>query len=66
MTQADQETIYLKDYQPYPFSPQNVHLTFQLAPEATRVLSRIEFVPAPDAPETMFLHGEKLNPILHD
>lgn len=60
MTQADQETIYLKDYEPYPFSPQNVHLTFQLAPEATRVLSRIEFVPAPDAPETMFLHGEKL------
>jgi aminopeptidase N len=38
-----------------------VHLTFRLAPETTRVLSRIAFRPNPDATSRdFFLHGENL------
>ena len=55
------ETIYLKDYTPFGFVVDSVHLTFDLAPNATRVTSRIEFRPTPDAREpTFFLHGENL------
>ncbi|MEO9896107.1 MAG: aminopeptidase N, partial [Paracoccaceae bacterium] len=41
---------------------ESVHLTFDLAPTATHVTSRIRFAPNPDATDkTFFLHGENLN-----
>ncbi|MDA7428680.1 aminopeptidase N [Primorskyibacter aestuariivivens] len=58
---ATPETIYLKDYTPFGFVVEEVHLTFRLAPRATRVLSRIRFAPNPEATDrTFFLHGEEL------
>ncbi|WP_299725043.1 aminopeptidase N [uncultured Tateyamaria sp.] len=62
MRDAAPQTIYLKDYTPFGFVVQEVHLTFDLAPSATRVTSRIRFAPNPDATDrTFFLHGEALN-----
>ncbi len=55
------ETFYLKDYTPFGFEVEAVELVFRLAPEATRVLSKIRFTPKPDAADKrFFLHGEKL------
>ncbi|WP_417474992.1 aminopeptidase N [Leisingera sp.] len=55
------ETIYLKDYTPFGYDVESVHLTFHLAPETTRVLSKIRFAPKADATDTtFFLHGEEL------
>ncbi|WP_420005802.1 aminopeptidase N [Arenibacterium sp. LLYu02] len=55
------ETFYLKDYTPFGFEVDAVELVFRLAPEATRVLSKIRFTPKPDAADKrFFLHGEKL------
>lgn len=62
MRDAAPKTIYLKDYTPFGFIVDAVHLTFDLAPNATRVTSRIEFTPNPDAQtRDFFLHGEQLN-----
>ncbi len=59
-TQSGQ-TIYLKDYTAPGWLVEEVHLTFRLAPEATRVLSWIRFSPNPDADQgQFFLHGEQL------
>ena len=53
--------ILLADYTPFGFLIDSVHLTFRLAPDATRVISRIAFRPNPDATDkTFFLHGEEL------
>ncbi|SPH21787.1 Aminopeptidase N [Ascidiaceihabitans donghaensis] len=61
MRDAAPQTIYLKDYTPFGFTVEEVHLTFDLAPSATRVTSRIKFAPNPDATDkTFFLHGEEL------
>ena len=59
---ADPRTVYLVDYQPYPFVLDQVHLTFRLAPRATRVLARLSFAPNPARPgrHDLRLHGEKL------
>ncbi|KNG95095.1 aminopeptidase N [Pseudaestuariivita atlantica] len=58
---APQETIHLSEYTPFGFLIDAVHLTFDLSPNATRVKSRIDFRPNPDATDsTFFLHGEKL------
>ncbi|MFW8594777.1 aminopeptidase N [Cribrihabitans neustonicus] len=55
------ETFYLKDYTPFGYAVESVHLTFRLAPETTRVISRIRFTPKPDAADkSFFLHGEEL------
>ncbi|PJE29745.1 aminopeptidase N [Pseudooceanicola antarcticus] len=55
------ETIYLADYTPFGWTVEDVHLTFRLAPESTRVISKIRFVPNPEASqERFFLHGEEL------
>uniref|UniRef100_UPI0002557D18 aminopeptidase N n=1 Tax=Oceanicola sp. S124 TaxID=1042378 RepID=UPI0002557D18 len=55
------QTIYLADYTPFGWSVEDVHLTFRLAPEGTRVISRIRFAPNPDASQgSFFLHGEDL------
>ena len=55
-------TIYLKDYTPFGYLVDSVHLTFDLQPHATRVTSKIAFRPNPDATDrTFFLHGENLS-----
>ncbi|SHH75190.1 aminopeptidase N [Cognatishimia maritima] len=61
MRDAAPQTIYLKDYTPFGYLIDSVHLTFKLHPTTTRVLSRIAFRPNPDATDkTFFLHGEQL------
>ena len=58
---TENQTIYLADYTPPAFLVEDVHLTFRLAPSATRVLSKIRFRPNPATKDrTFFLHGEKL------
>ncbi|WP_425038281.1 aminopeptidase N [Primorskyibacter sp. S187A] len=59
-TPAAPETIYLKDYTPFPFTVESVHLTFRLEPRATRVISRIAFAPKGHG-ATLELHGEELD-----
>ncbi|MFK7868961.1 MAG: aminopeptidase N [Roseobacter sp.] len=60
MRDAAPTTIYLKDYKPFGFHVDAVSLTFDLAPNATRVKSRIAFRPKEGADRQMFLHGENL------
>ncbi|WP_424833095.1 aminopeptidase N [Ruegeria sp.] len=61
MRDAAPTTIYLKDYTPFGYLVDSVHLTFDLADHATRVTSRIAFRPNPNASDpTFFLHGEDL------
>ncbi len=61
MRDAAPQTIYLKDYTPFGYLVDNVHLTFALSPGATRVTSRIAFRPNPKATDKVFfLHGEDL------
>ena len=61
MRDAAPKTIYLKDYSPFGFRVESVNLTFDLAPSATIVTTRIRFAPNPDATDkTFFLHGENL------
>lgn len=61
MKDAAPQTIYLADYMAPGWLVESVHLTFRLAPQATRVLSRIAFRPNPDSPrQPFFLHGEDL------
>lgn len=61
MSKTAPETIYLKDYRPFGYVVDNVHLTFDLHPGKTRVTSRIRFRPGPDTGErAFFLHGEGL------
>jgi aminopeptidase N len=61
MRDAAPTTIYLKDYTPFGYLVDSVHLTFDLDAHATRVTSRIAFRPNPDATDrTFFLHGEEL------
>jgi len=57
-----QDTIYLADYTPFVCLVEDVHLTFHLSPNATRVISRICFTPNPETTsQGFFLHGEGLN-----
>jgi aminopeptidase N len=61
MKDSSAQTIYLKDYTPFGWHVDTVHLTFHLAPRATRVVARIQFSPKADAPsQDFFLHGEEL------
>ncbi len=62
MTAADPRTVYLAEYQPYPYALDQVHLTFRLAPRATRVLARLSFAPNPVRPGShdLRLDGEQL------
>ncbi len=61
MKDAAPQTFYLSDYTPPAYLIDEVSLTFRLSPNATRVISRIHFVPNPDATDrTFFLHGEQL------
>ena len=60
MRDPSPKTIHLTDYTPPAFWVDEVHLTFRLAPAATRVVSRVRFRPNADAPGAFFLHGEGL------
>ncbi|MEX0302790.1 MAG: aminopeptidase N [Leisingera sp.] len=61
MAKDTPQTFYLRDYTPFGYDVESVHLTFRLTPETTRVLSKIRFAPKPDAADkTFFLHGEEL------
>ena len=61
MRDAAPQTIYLSDYTPFGFEVQDVHLTFDLAPSATRVKARMRVVPDQSVPDReFFLHGEDL------
>ncbi|MCV2890138.1 aminopeptidase N [Ruegeria aquimaris] len=62
MRDAAPATIYLKDYVPFGYLVDEVHLTFDLAPNATLVTSRIAFRPNPDTDNRDFrLNGEGLS-----
>ncbi|SFL93791.1 aminopeptidase N [Shimia aestuarii] len=64
MPDASPQTIYLKDYKPFGWIIDDVHLTFRLHPTATRVISRIRFRPDHDVHDRpFFLHGEDLKTI---
>ncbi|PIE08525.1 MAG: aminopeptidase N [Rhodobacterales bacterium] len=59
--QESHQKIYLADYQPPAYLVDEVHLTFRLSPDETRVISRIRFRPNPDSTDRrFFLHGEDL------
>ncbi|MCC5975725.1 MAG: aminopeptidase N, partial [Rubellimicrobium sp.] len=61
MKDAAPRTIFLKDYNPFGWIVEDVHLTFRLSPSATRVLSRFRFRPNTEAPaQAFFMHGEAL------
>jgi len=61
MRDAAPTTVFLSDYTPFGYLVDSVHLTFDLAPHATRVTSRIAFRPNPPARDRrFFLHGEGL------
>ena len=61
MCEASPKTMYLNDYTPFGYHIEDVHLTFDLAPNATRVYSRIRFSTDLKSPNsTFFLHGEDL------
>ena len=61
MTDANPKTVYLKDYTPFGWILESVHLTFRLHPTETRVVSRITFAPNPEShQDRFFLHGESL------
>ena len=64
MHDATPETIHLKDYKPFGWIIDDVHLTFRLHPTATRVISRIRFRPDYNVHHRpFFLHGEGLKHI---
>jgi aminopeptidase N len=63
MKTEEPRTIYLKDYRPSPYLIEKVDLDVALAPETTRVRSRLKVKPNddPDAPAgPLTLNGEKL------
>ncbi len=61
MKYAAAQTVHLSDYRPYTHLVDSVHLTFRLAPSATRVISRIVFRPNPAAESgDLKLDGKKL------
>jgi aminopeptidase N len=62
MTDRHPQTIFLADYMAPAYLVDTVHLTFDLAPHATRVTSKITFRPNPDSQDkTFFLHGEDMS-----
>ena len=63
MKTEEPRTIYLKDYQPSPYLIETADLDVSLAPESTRVRSRLKITPNPasEAPKgPLTLDGEKL------
>ncbi len=60
MKDTSQKAVHLSEYRPPAYLIDSVHLTFRLAPDATRVRSRIAFRPNPGAPGAFRLDGEGL------
>ncbi len=62
MRDASPQTVLLSDYLSPSHLVESVHLTFRLAPRATRVLAAIRFVPNPARPgrHDLRLDGEQL------
>ena len=62
MTIAAPTTVYLADYQPFPYLLDRVSLTFDLAPSTTRVHATLNFAPNPARPgkHDLRLDGEKM------
>ena len=60
MTAHAPQTIFLKDYAEPHHWVDTVHLTFKLSPNATRVLSKIDFVPNANTLGDLILNGEQL------
>ena len=61
MKDAEPQTIRLADYMPPAYLVDDVYLCFRLAPNATKVYSRIRFRPNPATTDRRFLlHGEDL------
>jgi aminopeptidase N len=60
MRDAAPQPIRLAEYAPPHHRVEAVHLTFRLAPAATRVLARIRFLPNPANPGPLVLDGEAL------
>ncbi len=60
MRDAAPQPIRLAEYAPPHHWVEAVHLTFRLAPAATRVLARIRFLPNPANPGPLVLDGEAL------
>ena len=54
------KTIYLKDYTPYPFSIQELHLNFDIQDGHTIVTQTAQYKKENAAAETLFLNGEDL------
>ena len=52
------QPVLLKEYEPYPFEIPDVHLTFELDPKETRVLTRMSVRRTGAPHETMVLNGE--------
>jgi aminopeptidase N len=50
----------LADYRPFPLTPDEVSLTFRLAPSATRVQARIRYTANPEGGGPIRFDGEKL------
>ncbi|WP_412506897.1 aminopeptidase N [Roseovarius sp. SYSU LYC5161] len=61
MKDAAPQAIRLHDYRPFGYHVDEVHLTFRLDPQATRVISRIRFRPNRAAPGPFVLDGEGLD-----
>ena len=62
MTIIAPSTVYLADYQPYPYLLDRVFLIFDLSPSATRVQARLQFAPNPARPghHDLRLDGEQM------
>ncbi len=56
------QSIYLSDYQPYPFLIKHIDLEFQLDSVKTQVKNTLEIIPNPQVPasEKLFLFGEDI------
>ena len=57
MRAETQKTIRLSEYAEPHHWVETVHLTFKLAPKATRVISKIMFMPNPNNPGDLVLDG---------
>src|SRR5476651_1719165 len=60
MDQPVPQTIFLKNYQPFSHRVETVELTFELAPEATRVSSRLAVSRGPGDAAELVLDGQEL------
>jgi len=60
MSEGTPQTIHLKDYQPCPYTINDVHLTFSLHSSATNVISKMTVKREASSGESLVLNGEEL------